>query len=123
MEQEQIYSLKIYSFHHLLSTMTCPNRCFLPRLPGFHSVPRRERREPAPAQHRRWPPESDGQGLCQVQTRHPQTRPAVLHDSGRENLLVFISSLVSIVGGVFVTVGMLSSCLVNSAKVVAKKVD
>ncbi|KAL7573034.1 hypothetical protein ACA910_018726 [Epithemia clementina (nom. ined.)] len=48
---------------------------------------------------------------------------AVRHHGGRDNLLVFLSSLVSIVGGVFVTVGMLTSCLVHSAKVVAKKVD
>jgi hypothetical protein len=37
--------------------------------------------------------------------------------------LVFLSSLVSIVGGVFVTVGLVSGCLVDSAKAVAKKID
>ena len=48
---------------------------------------------------------------------------AVRHHGGRDNILVFLSSLVSIVGGVFVTVGMLTSCLVHSAKAVSKKVD
>ena len=48
---------------------------------------------------------------------------AVRHHGGRDNILVFLSSLISIVGGVFVTVGMLTSCLVHSAKAVAKKVD
>ena len=48
---------------------------------------------------------------------------AVQHTGGRDNVLVFFSSLVSIVGGVFVTVGLLTSCLVHSAKAVAKKVD
>jgi Endoplasmic reticulum vesicle transporter/Endoplasmic Reticulum-Golgi Intermediate Compartment (ERGIC) len=48
---------------------------------------------------------------------------AVHHDEGRDNVVVFLSSLVSIVGGVFVTVGLFTGCLVHSAKVVAKKVD
>lgn len=48
---------------------------------------------------------------------------AVHHSSGRDNFLVFLSSLVSIVGGVFVTVGLISGCLLQSAKVVAKKID
>lgn len=48
---------------------------------------------------------------------------AVHHDEGRDNFIVFLSSLVSIVGGVFVTVGLLTGCLVHSAQVVAKKVD
>ena len=48
---------------------------------------------------------------------------AVRHMETRENWLVFLSSLVSIVGGVFVTVGMVSGCLVDSAKAVAKKID
>jgi len=48
---------------------------------------------------------------------------AVHHSGGRENFLVFLSSLLSIVGGVFVTVGLVSSCLFNSAAVVAKKID
>jgi hypothetical protein len=48
---------------------------------------------------------------------------AVHHVDGRDNVFVFLSSLVSIVGGVFVTVGLLSGCLVHSAAVVSKKVD
>ena len=48
---------------------------------------------------------------------------AVHHDEGRDNIIVFLSSLVSIVGGVFVTVGLFTGCLVHSAKAVAKKVD
>ena len=48
---------------------------------------------------------------------------AVQHIESRENWLVFLSSLVGIVGGVFVTVGLVSGCLVNSAQAVAKKMD
>ena len=48
---------------------------------------------------------------------------AVRHVEKRENVLVFLSSLVGIVGGVFVTVGLVSGCLVNSAQAVAKKMD
>lgn len=48
---------------------------------------------------------------------------AVHHDEGRENIIVFLSSLVSIVGGAFVTVGLFTGCLVHSAQAVAKKVD
>eukprot|EP00934_Nitzschia_sp_Nitz4_P003559 Nitzschia sp. Nitz4//scaffold48_size128905//7344//8360//NITZ4_003575-RA/size128905-processed-gene-0.102-mRNA-1//-1//CDS//3329552907//3549//frame0 len=48
---------------------------------------------------------------------------AVHHDEGRDNIIVFLSSLVSIVGGVFVTVGLLTGCIVHSAAAVAKKVD
>ncbi|EED93395.1 predicted protein [Thalassiosira pseudonana CCMP1335] len=48
---------------------------------------------------------------------------AVRHVESRENWLVFLSSLVGIVGGVFVTVGLVSGCLVNSAQAVAKKMD
>jgi len=48
---------------------------------------------------------------------------AVHHVDGRDNFFVFMSSLVSIVGGVFVTVGLLTGCLVHSAAAVAKKVD
>jgi len=48
---------------------------------------------------------------------------AVHHLDGRDNVLVFLSSLISIVGGVFVTVGLFTGCLVESAKTVAKKVD
>lgn len=47
----------------------------------------------------------------------------VHHSAGRDNFLVFISSLISIVGGVYVTVSLLSSCLVHSAQAVAKKID
>jgi len=48
---------------------------------------------------------------------------AVRHVEKRENVFVFLSSLVGIVGGVFVTVGLVSACLVNSAQAVAKKMD
>ena len=48
---------------------------------------------------------------------------AVRHVESRENGFVFLSSLVGIVGGVFVTVGLVSGCLVNSAQAVAKKMD
>lgn len=48
---------------------------------------------------------------------------AVKHVESRENWFVFLSSLVGIVGGVFVTVGLVSGCLVNSAQAVAKKMD
>jgi Endoplasmic reticulum vesicle transporter/Endoplasmic Reticulum-Golgi Intermediate Compartment (ERGIC) len=47
----------------------------------------------------------------------------VLHSDGRDNFFLFLSSIISIVGGVFVTVGMLTGCLVHSAQAVAKKVD
>jgi hypothetical protein len=50
--------------------------------------------------------------------------PLAVHTvDGRDNFFVFLSSLVSIVGGVFVTVGLLTGCLVHSASAVAKKVD
>ncbi|KAL7546250.1 hypothetical protein ACHAWF_009586 [Thalassiosira exigua] len=48
---------------------------------------------------------------------------AVSHVESRENWFVFLSSLVGIVGGVFVMVGLVSGCLVNSAQAVAKKMD
>lgn len=48
---------------------------------------------------------------------------AVSHIESRENWFVFLSSLVGIVGGVFVTVGLVSNCLVNSAQAIAKKMD
>ena len=48
---------------------------------------------------------------------------AVSHLESRENWFVFLSSLVGIVGGVFVTVSLVSGCLVNSAQAVAKKMD
>lgn len=47
----------------------------------------------------------------------------VHHSEGRDNFLVFLSSLVSIVAGVFVTVGLVTGCLVHSASAVAKKID
>lgn len=47
----------------------------------------------------------------------------VLHSKGRDNIFVFLSSLISIVAGAFVTVQMLTGCLVHSAKAVAKKID
>lgn len=45
-----------------------------------------------------------------------------VHDAN-DNIFVFISSLVSIVGGVFVTVGLVTGCLLRSAAAVAKKLD
>lgn len=48
---------------------------------------------------------------------------AVHHDEGRDSFLIFLSSLIGIVGGCFVTMGLLTGCLVHSAKAVAKKVD
>jgi hypothetical protein len=48
---------------------------------------------------------------------------AVHHVEGRDNIFVFMSSLISIVGGVFVTVGMFAGCLAHSAQAVSKKVD
>lgn len=48
---------------------------------------------------------------------------AVHQNEGRDNILVFLSSLISIVGGVFVTVSLLTGCLVHSAAAVAKKID
>lgn len=47
----------------------------------------------------------------------------VHHVEYRDNFFVFLSSLVSIVGGVFVTVGLVTGCLVHSAAAVAKKKD
>mmetsp|Transcript_4710 Transcript_4710/g.6692 ORF Transcript_4710/g.6692 Transcript_4710/m.6692 type:complete len:325 (+) Transcript_4710:166-1140(+) len=48
---------------------------------------------------------------------------AVRHEQYRESFLVFLSSLVSIVGGTFVTVSLITGCLVHSASAVAKKLD
>ena len=48
---------------------------------------------------------------------------SVVLNEGRDNILVFVSSLCGIVGGVFVTVSLLTGCLVHSAAAVAKKVD
>jgi len=47
----------------------------------------------------------------------------VRHVEKRDHLFVFLSSFVGILGGVFVTVGLVSGSLVNSAQAVAKKVD
>lgn len=56
-------------------------------------------------------------------SRYDFTPLAVRHVDSRENVFVFLSSLVGIVGGVFVTVKLVSGCLVNSAQAVAKKMD
>jgi len=48
---------------------------------------------------------------------------AVHHVQSRENVLVFLSSLVGIVGGAFVTFGLVGRGLVSSASAVTKKVD
>jgi hypothetical protein len=48
---------------------------------------------------------------------------AVHHVEGRENFFVFLGSLISIVGGAFVTVGLISRCLVGAATSVTKKKD
>jgi hypothetical protein len=48
---------------------------------------------------------------------------AVHHEERREHFLIFLSSLMSIVGGAFVTVGLVSRCLVGSAAAIAKKLD
>lgn len=47
----------------------------------------------------------------------------VNHSQGRDNIFVFLSSLISIVAGAFVTVQLLTGCLVHSAQAVAKKID
>ena len=51
------------------------------------------------------------------------TALAVHHVEWRDNIFVFVSSLISIVGGVFVTVSLFTGCLAHSATAVAKKVD
>ena len=48
---------------------------------------------------------------------------AVHHVESRENFFVFLSSLVGIVGGVFVTVGLVSGAVIQSAQAVIKKQD
>mmetsp|Transcript_34667 Transcript_34667/g.84078 ORF Transcript_34667/g.84078 Transcript_34667/m.84078 type:complete len:342 (-) Transcript_34667:90-1115(-) len=48
---------------------------------------------------------------------------AVRHEIGRDNIFAFLSSLMSIVGGAFVTVSLFTGLLVHSAAAVAKKVD
>ncbi len=47
---------------------------------------------------------------------------AVHHVESRENFFVFLSSLIGIVGGVFVSVGLVSGVVVKSAQVL-KKID
>jgi len=47
----------------------------------------------------------------------------VYQSGGRDNIFVFLSSLISIVAGVFVTVGLVTGCLLHSASAVAKKID
>mmetsp|Transcript_3188 Transcript_3188/g.4787 ORF Transcript_3188/g.4787 Transcript_3188/m.4787 type:complete len:102 (-) Transcript_3188:22-327(-) len=46
---------------------------------------------------------------------------AVHHIESRENIFVFLSSLISIVGGAFVTLGLASSFLINAATIAKKK--
>lgn len=48
---------------------------------------------------------------------------AIHHVESRENFFVFLSSLVGIVGGVFVTVGLVSGAVVTSAQTLIKKQD
>lgn len=48
---------------------------------------------------------------------------AVQHTNGRDNFMIFFSNLISIVGGVFVTVALVSQFFVASAQAVAKKLD
>jgi hypothetical protein len=49
---------------------------------------------------------------------------AVRQTLGREHILVFLSSLMSIVGGVFVSVSLITNCLVHAtAAAVSKKID
>ena len=48
---------------------------------------------------------------------------AVHHVESRENFFVFLSSLIGIVGGVFVSVGLVSGVVVKSAKAALKKID
>lgn len=64
-----------------------------------------------------------GQQLPGLTVSYDFTPLTVHHSDGREPFLVFISSLISIVGGVFVTVTMLTGCLVNSVQAVSKKLD
>jgi len=47
----------------------------------------------------------------------------VKHNSGRDTVFTFITNLVSIVGGVFVTVELVSGFLITGAAAVAKKMD
>ena len=47
---------------------------------------------------------------------------SVYHSETRENVFLFLGNLVSIVGGVFVTIGLVSSCLMSAVSV-GKKLD
>lgn len=47
----------------------------------------------------------------------------VQHETGRDTLFTFLTNLVSIVGGVFVTVELVSGFLITGAAAVAKKMD
>jgi len=47
----------------------------------------------------------------------------VIHVETRENVFVFLSSLISIVGGVFVTISLITSFMLKSVVAVAKKRD
>jgi hypothetical protein len=47
----------------------------------------------------------------------------VRRDAGRDNVLVFVGNLISIVAGVFVTVNLVTGCLVQTVSEVAKKID
>lgn len=47
----------------------------------------------------------------------------VKHEAGRDNIFTFLTNLISIVGGVFVTVELVSGVLITGAAAVAKKID
>lgn len=47
----------------------------------------------------------------------------VQHSEGRDNFFVFLSSLISILGGVFVTLSLVTGLVVNTAQEIAKKID
>jgi hypothetical protein len=47
----------------------------------------------------------------------------VRRDAGRDNVFVFVGNLISIVAGAFVTVGLVTGCLVRTVSEVAKKMD
>lgn len=57
-----------------------------------------------------------------IKMQYDFTPLEVRHVESRENFFVFLSSLIGIVGGVFVTVGLVSGIVVKSAQVV-KKLD
>jgi hypothetical protein len=66
---------------------------------------------------------SNAQTLPGILLHYDLSPLEVYQEESREHILVFITSLISIVGGVFVTVGWMSQFLVDSAKVIAKKRD